>query len=129
MDIREKINNAVMELKIALFCAILTGLSYIYKIIDPVMGDIICKFSILTLCTSILVFFYKLIFGSISNLFSIVIFLGIYVIGCGVILHEGLLIQVGTIAAFLSCAIKAFIWIFIKKIQPSEEDENIPDEK
>ncbi|MBR4695961.1 MAG: hypothetical protein IKO94_07765 [Selenomonadaceae bacterium] len=129
MDIREKINNAAMELKIAVFCAVILGLSYVYKIIDPNMGDMICKVSVLTFITSILIFFYKIVFGKSLGLFATVIFACIYITGIGVIIREGLIIQIGIITVLLFCAIKSFIWIFIKKKSNTEDETNEADTK
>lgn len=62
--IREKLNSAALELKIAVFCAVIMVLSGIYKVIDPKLGNVINDLAIATFCMSLAVFVYKLIFGS-----------------------------------------------------------------
>lgn len=122
MDIlREKISCAAMELKVAIFCAVLMGLSYVYKIIEPLLGVIIFKLSIITFCASLMVFAYKVVFGSIGVTASTVL-VSLYVSAAGSVLEEPLIFRVGLGVALLCIAVKAFIWIFVHGRNDSEQE-------
>ena len=119
-SIRSKLNQAAMELKIAVFCGVIMGLSIVYKIIDPNLGKIISNLAIATFCMSLIVFVYKFIFGSMG-IVVILIFLSTYVTSLGVVFQISEVIYGGIVFILLLIALKAFIWIFFKKKPKSEE--------
>ena len=120
---REKLNNSAMELKIAAFCGVITFLSVIYRMIDPKLGILINDIAIATLCMSIAVFIYKMIFGKTSFL-AILSFASLYVAFIGRLLKIGTLVYGGILAALALVAINAFIWIFFRKKQNSQSQYN-----
>lgn len=119
-SIRSKLNQAAMELKIAVFCGVIMGLSIVYKMIDPNLGKIISNLAIATFCMSLIVFVYKFIFGSMG-IVVILIFLSTYVTSLGVVFQISEVVYGGIVFMLLLIALKAFIWIFFKKKPKSEE--------
>ena len=126
--IREKLNNAALELKIAVFCAVIMVLSGVYKVIDPRLGDVINNLAIATFGMSVAVFVYKLIFGSF-NITVMLVFLSLYIASIGVIIDEGILSYGGIVFSLLAVAVKAFTWIFFKKKTPTDPVEHDDEKK
>lgn len=126
--IREKLNSAALELKIAVFCAVIMVLSGIYKVIDPKLGNVINDLAIATFCMSLAVFVYKLIFGSF-NITVMLVFLSLYIASIGVIIDEGILSYGGIVFSLLAVAFKAFTWIFLKKKTPTDAVEHDDEKK
>ena len=119
-SIRSKLNQAAMELKIAVFCGVIMGLSIVYKMIDPNLGKIISNLAIATFCMSLIVFVYKFIFGRMG-IVVILTFISLYTASLGVVFKMSEVIYGGIVFVLLLIAIKAFIWIFFKKKPTSEE--------
>lgn len=119
-SIRSKLNKAAMELKIAVFCGVIMGLSIVYKMIDPNLGKIISNLAIATFCMSLIVFVYKFIFGSMG-IVVILILLSTYVTSLGVVFQISEVVYGGIVFILLLIALKAFIWIFFKKKSKLEE--------
>lgn len=119
-DIRGKLNQASMELKVAAFCAVIMGLSIVYKMIDPTLGVIVSNVAIATFCTSLLIFVYKFIFGKMG-ITVVLIFISMYVTLLGKIFKMSEVTYGGIVFILLMVALKAFIWIFFKKKPTSEE--------
>lgn len=119
-NFREKLNNAAIELKIAVFCGVITFLSVIYRTIDPTLGILISDVAIATLCMSIAIFIYKMIFGRTSFI-AILSFASLYVAFIGRLLKVGSLVYGGILAALILIAVNAFMWIFLSKRRSDEE--------
>ncbi len=121
--LREKLNNADIELKIAAFCAVIMVLSIIYKMVDPILGDIVNDIAIATFCMSLAIFIYKFIFGNI-NFGIILMFSSWYVSALGKIFQENPIFYGGIVFSLLIVAVSAFKWIFFKKKTTGETEES-----
>ena len=112
MDTRSIVTKAGVELKIALFCVVLMILAYVYMLMEPVLGAYVLKVSIITFIMSLVVFFYKVIFGSITEFLALIILASLYICGLAKIFNAIPIMKIAFFVALLSCAIKAFTAIF-----------------
>ena len=90
-----------LELKIALFCLVITVLAYFYQMVDPGLGALICSVALVTLFLSLAVFAYHLIFKH----------------------SGGPLMKGGILVGLLALALIAFFRIFFPHRQDEASDE------
>ena len=112
MSFKSMVSNAAFELKIALFCVVLMMLSYVYMIMEPVLGEYVLKVSIVTFVMSLILFFYKVLFNSINSFITIIILLSLYVCALAKIFNAIWLMRIAFFVAIFVIAIKAFKVIF-----------------
>ena len=115
MNSSERLENATMEIKISIFCAVIAGLSLVYRIIEPDIGNVIFKLAILTFCLSLSFSIYKIIFGNLGGPFVVMFFLFMYVAAIGHTLGMHELVKWGMLLGLAVIGIKAFILIFVSK--------------
>lgn len=123
MSFKSMISNATFELKIALFCVVLILLSYVYMIMEPVIGEYVLKVSIVTFVMSLIMFFYKMLFNSINSFITIIILLSLYICALAKIFNAIWLMRIAFFVAIFVIAIKAFKVIFFgRSSKDSVED-------
>lgn len=116
---------AFLELKMALFCAIIAVLSYFYQMVDAGIGALICSISLVTLFLSLAVFAYHLIFKSAGGPLIMVFFAGMYAGALGKVLGLPLVMKGGVLIGLLALALIAFFRIFFS--HPSEDSTESQD--
>lgn len=114
-----RVTNAVIEIKVSVFCAVIAGLSIVYKIIEPELGDVFFKIALVTFCLSLSFAIYKMIFGNLGGPFVVMFFLFMYIAAVGHTLGIGEMVKWGVSLGLIVIAIKAFIIIFVSKTRKS----------
>lgn len=77
-DFKQAVRDTSYAVKIGIFCAIIAALTVPYEIIDPVIAEIVRRFSLVTLIMNIVIITFKYIFGTIKDPLSIVALISMY---------------------------------------------------
>ncbi len=112
-----------LELKIALFCLVITVLAYFYQMVDPGLGALICSVALVTLFLSLAVFAYHLIFKHSGGPLMVVFFAGIYAGALGKVFDVPFVMKGGILVGLLALALIAFFRIFFPHRQDEASDE------
>lgn len=91
---------------------------------EPVLGEYVLKVSIVTFVMSLVVFFYKLIFKSISGIFTWIILLSAYVCGLAQVFNAFWITRFAFLITIITVALKAFSVIFFKGGGTTEDDNS-----
>lgn len=126
MSFKSMISDAAFELKIAVFCVVLMILSYVYMIMEPVIGEYVLQVSIVTFVMSLIMFFYKILFKSLVGVFPVLILLSLYICALARIFHFTDIMRIAFFVAIASIAMKAFKMIFFKR-KSTENIDSIED--
>ena len=77
-DFKQAVRDTSYAVKIGIFCAILAALTFPYEMIDPIIAEIVRRFSIVTLIMNIVIITFKYVFGTIKDPLSIVALISMY---------------------------------------------------
>lgn len=122
-DLRSYIQQADAEIKVTIFCAVMMGLSVLYKNIDPIFGAIALKISSITLIISIIAALCRLL---MSNTFMwIIIILPLYCAALSHAFNEIWYFKVFSTITVVIVAIEAFWYIFFPRKKHVNDDNDI----
>ena len=122
MGNNDRISNAAIEIRVSVFCAVIAGLALVYRMVEPDIGNIVFRLSLLTFCLSLAFSIYKMIFGNLGGFFVVMFFIFMYVAAIGNTFGMQELVRWGVLLGLLVIAIKAFIIIFGSKSSRGEKD-------
>ncbi len=77
-EFKQAVRDTSYAVKIGIFCAIITALTFPYEVLDPVIAVIVRRISIVTLIMNIIIITFKYAFGSIKDPLSIVALISMY---------------------------------------------------
>lgn len=117
----EIIKNWAIELKIALFMAVLIALSFLGGLINPI-GFIILTFSIPTFVTAIITFVIRLFFGKLSPIVILFLVLPIYIGLLSGFFGLTLFSQISFLFVLTVLAVYIFKFIFFHRVSSEQND-------
>lgn len=111
-ELKHHMNDARIETRIAIFCAIILAMSVMFQMIDPQLGSFVFNIMWPTMVLSIVVLCYKIIFGY-DPLTLIAIVLA-YIALLGLSFNERYVIFCASTALFMVFILKVFVFLFVR---------------